>query len=255
MFAIRSIGAGAALAVLAVIAWPGPEAAAQGSFLDKAKQLLGSPSTPAPAPSTSALTTGEIASGLRDALRVGTERVVGQLGKTDGFNSDPAIHIPLPGTLSKVQSTLRTVGMSSLADDLELRLNRAAEKATPEAKAVFWQAIQDMTLEDVQRVYETPPDGATRYFQGKMSAPLGQRMQPIVDESLSEVGAVAAYDRMLGEYKKVPFVPDAKADLTAYVIEKALDGIFHYLAKEEAAIRDNPAKRTTAILQRVFGST
>lgn len=88
-----------------------------------------------------------------------------------------------------------------------------------------------------------------------MSSPLTKRMTPIVDESLSDVGAIASYDKMMGQYQAIPFVPDVKADLTAYVVEKALDGIFYYIAKEEAEIRKNPAARTTELLQRVFGSS
>ena len=225
---------------------------AQGSLLDQAKGLLGESGTSGS--SSSQLSVGEISSGLREALKVGTERVVGQLGTADGFNADPDIHIPLPDTLKKVQSALRAVGMSDLADDLELRLNRAAEAATPEAKEVFWNAISEMSIDDAKRIYDGPQDAATRYFEGKTSAPLAERMRPIVDASLAEVGAIAAYDRMMGQYKTIPFVPDIKSDLTTYAVEEALEGIFHYLAIEEAAIRQNPAKRTTDILRKVFGS-
>lgn len=200
------------------------------------------------------LTTGEIGSGLKEALRVGTERVVGQLGKTDGFNADPAIHIPLPGSLQTVKSALSKVGMSSLLDDLELRLNRAAEVATPKAKELFWQAIAGMTLDDARAIYKGPDDAATRYFQKKLTKPLSEEMQPIVEKSLSEVGAVQSYDQAMGKYRSLPFVPDVKANLSNYVVEKGLDGIFYYLAKEEAAIRKNPVKRTTELLKRVFGN-
>ncbi|MBT3766767.1 MAG: DUF4197 domain-containing protein, partial [Rhodospirillales bacterium] len=91
-----------------------------------------------------------------------------------------------------------------------------------------------------------------QYFRGKMSAPLATDMKPIVNDQLAEVGAIASYDNMMGEYKSLPFVPDAKADLTNYVLEKAIDGVFLYLGREEAAIRENPAKRTTELLQKVF---
>ena len=200
------------------------------------------------------LSVGEIAGGLKDALRVGTESVVGQLGTTDGFNQDPSIHIPLPESLHTVQSTLSKLGMSGMLDDLELRLNRAAETATPKAKALFWDAISEMTLDDVTAIYEGPDDSATRYFQGKMSQPLAKEMGPVVSDSLSEVGAIKSYDDVMGQYDQIPFVPDVKANLSEYVVEKGMDGIFHYLAKEEAAIRNNPVKRTTALLQKVFGN-
>ena len=228
------------------------DALAQGGWLQKGKDFFGGVET---APSSQGrLPTAEIGAGLKDALRVGTETVVSQLGRNDGFNADPSIHIPLPESLGMVQSTLKNFGMSSLLDDLELRLNRAAEVATPKAKKLFWQAISDMTLEDVRAIYEGPDDSATRYFQSKMSRPLAMEMRPIVDQSLAEVGAIQSYDNMMGQYRSLPFVPDVKADLTAYVIEKGMDGLFYYIAREEAAIRQNPVKRTTALLQKVFGT-
>lgn len=204
---------------------------------------------------TSGLTTQEITDGLMEALRVGTERVVKQVGALNGYNLDPKIHIPLPGTLKNVQKVLKTIGMSRMADDLELRLNRAAETAAPQAKELFWQAISEMSFEDARKIYDGPDDAATRYFQGKMTSTLAKRMEPVVDRSLSDVGAIRSYDAMIGKYKSVPYVPDVKADLTGYVVEKGMDGIFYYVAKEEAAIRHDPAARTTDLLKKVFGAT
>ncbi len=226
-------------------------ASAQLDWLKKGKDLLGGLGG---STAEQALTSGEISAGLKEALRVGTERVVGQLGVADGFNGDPAIHIPLPDSMKTVQSTLEKFGMSSMLDDLELRLNRAAEAATPKAKDLFWQAINEMTLDDVEGVFNGPDDAATRYFQQKMSAPLAEEMRPIVDHSLAEVGAVQAYDNTMGQYQKLPFVPDVKTDLTNHVLDLGIEGIFHYLAREEAAIRRDPVERTTALLQKVFGS-
>jgi len=223
-------------------------AQAQSDLLDSAKQAIGS------FVGSGGLTDAEIGDGLIEALTVGTARVVRQVGATDGFNLDPSIHIPLPGVLKDVQKVLKSIGMSSLADDLELRLNRAAEAAAPEAKAEFWKAIKKMTLDDVRQIYDGPDDAATRYFQKKMTRRLTKRMRPIIDRSLAEVGAIQSYDTMMAQYKTAPFVPDVKANLTDYAVEKALDGIFYYVAKEEAAIRNNPAARTTELLQTVFGA-
>ncbi|MEP4380786.1 MAG: DUF4197 domain-containing protein [Alphaproteobacteria bacterium] len=239
------------LTIVVFLTLPVGIAVAQMDFLKRGKDLLRE--LPG-GQDTQQLSNSEIGAGLREALKVGAERVVGQVGATDGFNADPAIHIPLPESLQKVQSTLSRVGLSSMTDDLELRLNRAAEAASPEAQTVFWQAIDEMTWEDVREIYGGPDDAATRYLERTMSSRLVTRMRPIVDSSLAEVGAIRAYNQAMGRYKAVPFVPDVKADLTQHVLERALKGLFLYLAQEEAAIRQNPAKQTTELLKKVFGT-
>lgn len=222
---------------------------AGAGWLDKGTDLLKSLSG---SEASSELTIEEIGSGLKEALRVGSETVVQQLGAVDGFNNDDLIHIPLPESLNYVKTMLSKVGMSSLFEDLELRLNRAAEAATPRAKQLFFDAIAQMTLEDVKEIYNGPDDAATQYFKAKMSPQLAEEMAPVVEDTLMEVGAVRAYDNMMEEYTSLPFVPDVKADLTGHVIEKGMDGIFYYIAKEEAAIRADPMKRTTELLKKVF---
>jgi len=241
-------------ALLALLLCYAPFAAgtarAQLDWLKKGEELLGGTAQT----ETTGLSGADVVAGLKDALRVGSETVVGRLGQTDGFNADPAVHIPLPQSMRSVKTALAAVGMSNMLDDLELKLNRAAEAATPQAKSLFWQAIEEMSVDDAMEIYNGPDDSATRYFQGKMSAPLAAAMKPLVEQSLAEVGAVQAYDAVMGEYAGIPFVPNVKADLNDYVVDEAMSGIFHYLAEEEAAIRQNPAKRTTEILQKVFGA-
>ena len=198
------------------------------------------------------LSNGDIASALKQALTIGSGNVVSQLGKSGGFSNDSNIYIPLPESLNKVKSALKLVGMDGMLQDLELKLNAAAEVATPKAKSLFTDAIKQMTLDDARGILNGPNDSATRYFQSKMSAPLAKEMIPIVGDSLAKVGAVKQYDSVMAEYENIPFVPDAKANLNEYVVDKAMGGIFHYLAVEEAAIRQNPVKRTTELLKRVF---
>jgi hypothetical protein len=200
------------------------------------------------------LSESEIGAGLKDALRVGSETVVAQLGKTDGFNADSAIHIPLPEKLQTVKSALAKIGQADLLDDLELRLNRAAEAATPKAKKLFGDAITEMSIADVQTIYNGPDDAATQYFRTKMTPELTKEMTPVVEKSLAEVGAIKAYDDIMGEYKNIPFMPNVQEDLNGYVVGKGMDGIFHYLAQEEAAIRSDPMKQSTALLKKLFGS-
>lgn len=199
------------------------------------------------------LSNDEIVGGLKQALRIGAERVVGQVGTTDGYNADPEIHIPLPPSLQTVQSNLRTFGLSGLADEVELKLNRGAEAAAPEAKRIIWNAVSAMTLDDARGILEGPDDAATRYFERVASADLTEAFTPIMERSLAEAGAIAAYDNLLGQYNSMPFVPDLKGDLISHAVTLSLDGLFYYLAREEAAIRQNPAKRTTELLQKVFG--
>lgn len=201
----------------------------------------------------SALSREEVAAGLKEALQVGSGRVSEQLSATDAFNKDPAIRISLPKKLRDVRDALDNVGLASSVDRLEVTLNRAAERAAPEAKAAFVSAIRQMTLRDVMDIYQGPDDAATQYFRRTMSADLADRMRPIIRKSMNEVGAIRAYDEAMKQYQALPFVPDISTDLTNHVVEGSLDGIFHYLAREEAAIRNDPVARTTELLRRVFG--
>lgn len=209
----------------------------------------------APAQSqTAALSTTDITAGLKEALTVGATKVVGQLGKTDGFNADPAIHIPLPAQMNSMKSVLAKVGMAGSLTDLELKLNRAAEAATPVAKQLFLDSVKNMTLTDVNSIYRGDKDAATQYFKRAMSPELAARMQPIVQQSLAQVGAVQTYDQVMARYNGLPLVPKVNANLNDHVVQLAMNGIFHYMAQEEAAIRANPAARTTDILKKVFGA-
>lgn len=222
-----------------------------GSWLDQAKDLMNAFSD-SDAATSAGLSSEDISLGLKEALRVGSESVVSQLGQTDGFNKDELIHIPLPDQLATAKTLLDKAGAGFLMNDLELKLNRAAEAATPKARQLFLDAITAMTFDDVMTIYNGAEDSATQYFREKMSPGLSAEMRPVVEETLSQVGAVKAYDQAIDKYKSFPFVPDVKSDLINFVIQKGMDGIFHYIAREEAAIRKDPAKRTTDILKKVF---
>ena len=225
---------------------------AKADWLKKATEVMGQVGATNGPVASSSLSNSEIIAGLKDALRVASENVVSQLGRSDGFNADPKVHIPLPEKLQRVKSALGAIGMSRMMDDLELRLNRAAEMATPKARRLFGNAIRAMSVDDARKILNGPDDAATQYFKGKMSSPLSDEMRPIVRQALAEAGAVQSYDAVMGEYQALPFVPDVKANLTQHVLELGLTGIFHYMATEEAAIRKEPLKRTTAILRKVF---
>ncbi len=226
-------------------------AGASAQWLQRLKGMLGGESTEASA--AGELTDEQVAGGLREALRVGTDRVLGRLGTENGFNLDPQVHIPLPRQLEQIRGVLSRVGMDASLNELELQLNRAAEVAVPKAKTLFFDAISQMTLDDVRQIYQGPDDAATQYFRERMSAPLAAEMLPIVDDSLSQVGAARTYDEVVGRYNALPLVPPVEADLADYVVSRGIDGVFYYLAREEAAIRQDPLARTTDLLRTVFG--
>lgn len=245
---IPTFAGAATIVLLALTAAPAP---AQ-SLLDNAKSLLEKNLGTSGGGAASALSNDEIVRGLKEALRVGSEAVVDDLGALDGFNTDPVAHIPLPENLKRAQQFMKKAGLGSLGEDVELKMNRAAESAMDQSGEVVVGAIQAMTLDDARGILNGPDDAATQYLQRVAGDDIRGRIRPIVDQALSEVGAVDALDRMMAGYKTIPFVPDVKGDLTAHATEKAYEGLFHYIAEEEAAIRADPAKRTTDILKKVF---
>ena len=184
----RKTRATSLIPIFLVLALIGATGSATAGWLDKLKGLVSDDEE------QQALSTDDIGGGLKEALLVGTENVVSSLGTNDGFNLDPQIHIPLPKQLGQVKKVLGKVGMDSMLTDLETRLNRAAEIATPKAKQLFIGAINDMTLDDVMAIYNGPEDAATQYFRSRMSGPLAIEMKPVVDESLVDVGAAKSYD-------------------------------------------------------------
>lgn len=198
------------------------------------------------------LTENDIAAGLKEALKVGSERVVSQLGKPNGYLNDKAIHILLPKNLQQAHKTLNKLGLGHYTKELETKMNRAAELAAPKAKKIFYSAIKDMRWQDVKVIYNGNNDAATQYFKNKMTPALKQMMKPLIDQTLAQAGVIKAYQHAVKQYHSIPFVPRVNNDLSGYVMEKGIYGLFYYLAKEEAAIRQDPAKRTTALLKRVF---
>ncbi|MCZ4281992.1 DUF4197 domain-containing protein [Kiloniella laminariae] len=226
-------------------------ALAQGNLLDQGLKLFTGDT--GAEQSGAKLSSEKVSSGLKEALRIGSGKVVDQISQVGGYTADPAIHIPLPQNLQTVKTALQAIGQGAMADELEAKLNQGAEKAALEAQSLFVEAISAMTMEDVQRIYEGEKDAATRYFQQKMTPLLTEKFKPVVSESLVDVGALKTYNAMISDYKTIPFVPDITDDLTDYTVGKALEGLFYYLAKEEEQIRQNPAARTTELLQEVFG--
>jgi hypothetical protein len=253
-------------ALLAALLAALPSAAfAQGSLLDQGKNLLngvqngnrsgGSTGGGSSTGAGASLPQAQIGSGLKDALKIASQRTVGQVGKTDGYWGDNAIRIPLPGPIDKVSGALKTVGAGGLVDDLHMKMNRAAEQAAPKALNIFVDAASKMSISDARLILTGPKDAATQYFKKTSTNQLTTAFHPVVDNTLSQVGAVKSFNSVKSQASSIPLAGQQIGgfNLTDFTVGKALDGLFHYLAVEEASIRSNPAARTTDLLKKVFG--
>ncbi|MCA8897916.1 MAG: DUF4197 domain-containing protein [Hyphomonas sp.] len=204
--------------------------------------------------SQGALTNAEIDAGLREALTVGTNTVASQLGRTDGYFADPKIHIPLPKTYRSLQSNLAMVGASGPLDDLELRMNRAAEAAVPQGKQLVIAAVKDMTISDALNILKGGDTAATDYLRAKTQDKLRVAFTPYMKDALASSGAFTAMESVAGQYGVGGVTSSLQSDLTGYAVNLGLDGMFYYVAQEEKKIRENPVARTTELLRRVFGT-
>jgi hypothetical protein len=203
------------------------------------------------------LTQADAAAGIRAALTNGITFAVQTVGRTNGYFQDGRIQIPLPGTLRDIQSTLSRVGMSGLLDDLQLRLNRGAEKAAPFARDIFVDTITSLSIQDAIGIVRGPSNAATTYLQNRTTPSLIRLFTPPMQNALQDAGALQVFDQLTSQINANPLIPNlganAKTDLIEHGVEKGLDGLFYYIGREEAAIRANPAKRTSEILRKVFG--
>ena len=196
----------------------------------------------------------KIGSGLQEALKVGTENAVLQTGRLDGFFANKAIKILMPRTLQNMEQPLRLVGFGPKIDEFVLGMNRAAEKAVPFAKEIFWDAIGQMTFDDARRILNGGDTAATDYFKSKTSKKLHTAFRPSVESVMNDVGVNRQYNELVGRYESVPFAKSITFDVNQYVTEKATDGLFYVVGQEERKIRTNPAARVTDLLKDVFGS-
>ncbi len=203
------------------------------------------------------LSAAEAAEGIRAALDQGIANAITQVGRQGGYFNDARIRIPLPNDLAAIQSRLAAFGLSGLLDDLERQLNRGAEAAAPEARRIFVDAIRSMTIRDALGIVNGGPTSATDYFEQRTTPALSTLFRPILTDALNRAGAIQTFDRLVARLNSVPLAPqlgqDAKNQLIDHGVAKGLDGLFYYIGVEEAAIRANPAKRTSEILRRVFG--
>ena len=202
---------------------------------------------------TTALAADWNAAGVREALNIASGRAVALASRPGGFLDDARIHIKPPKTLRRIGKALRAIGMGAQVDELEVGMNRAAERAAAEAKPVFADAIRGMTLQDAVGIVRGGDTAATDYFRGATEPRLRSRFKPIVASSLAKVGASKQYDALAERYRALPLAGPTPLDLEEYTTNKTLDGLFTLLAEEEKKIRSDPAQRTTSLLRRVFG--
>jgi hypothetical protein len=199
------------------------------------------------------LSDATIASGLKEALQVGTQNAISLTGRPDGYFQNAAIKILMPSPLQPIEKGLRAVGYGPQVDELVLSMNRAAERAAPAAKPIFLEAITAMSFDDARKIVTGSPTAATEYFKGKTSEKLTAAFQPVVAQTMGEVGVTRQYQELMGRAQAIPFLKSAPFDLDRYVVAKSLDGLFFVLGQEEQKIRTNPTARATDLLKQVFG--
>jgi hypothetical protein len=202
-------------------------------------------------PQTNSL--GKVVAGLKEALSIGTGNAVVDVSKTGGYFKNQAIKILLPQEIQNTGQMLRQFGFGGVVGDFEQSMNSAAEQAAPKAKAIFINAITQMTFDDARRILNGPDTAATDYLRTKTSASISRQFRPIVTDSMNRVGVTRYYKQMVTPLKMLPIDSPVPVDLDGYVTEKALDGLFAMVAEEEKKIRLDPAARVTDLLKDVFG--
>lgn len=196
--------------------------------------------------------TSTVIAGLKEALSVGTENAVKTVSVVNGYFGNPAIKIPLPEKAHTAAKVLKKIGMQKQVDEFTLSMNRAAEKASPQAKKIFLNAVKQMTFQDARKILHGSDTTATDYLKSKTSAQLTTAFKPIVASAMNDVGVTRYYTQMMDKAKATHLVKPEDADLDHYVTGKALDGLFYMVGLEEKKIRKDPAARVTELLKKVF---
>lgn len=198
------------------------------------------------------LTNTDIAAGLRQALDQGIDKQVSKLTQTDGFFKNELVKILLPAELQKVDKGLRDIGLGNLADEGLKVLNRAAEDAVKEATPIFVNAVKDITFADAKNILLGSDNAATQYLTSKTQTELYNKFKPVINNSFSKVGADQIWSNLINKYNTIPFTADVNPDLTDYVTNEALKGVYTMIAVEEKDIRTKVSSRTTDLLKKVF---
>jgi hypothetical protein len=201
----------------------------------------------------------QVADALKQALAKGVQTAITNLGKTNGFLSNPKVKIPMPEKLQNVEKSLRAMKQDKYADEFVATMNHAAEAAVPEALPIFTAALKSMSVEDAKKLVSGGNDSATQFFKGKGEKQIQEKMMPIVKQATAKTGVTSAYKKLLDQAGGNSFlgklnINTASLDVDSYVTQKASDGLFTMIAEEEKRIRENPAARTTELLEKVFGA-
>jgi hypothetical protein len=215
-----------------------------------------------PAGLTASLSQDQVVQGLKEALGKGVQQAVSRLGHDGGFLTNANVRIPMPEKLRTVEKTLRVLKQDKLADDFVATMNHAAEQAVPEAAGVFADAIKGMSIADARAILTGTNNAATQYFRRTTETNLFVKFLPIVKQATDQTGVTSAYKQLMAKAEGAnsfgsfgrTLLGTENLDVDAYVTNKALDGLFVMVAEEEKSIRENPAARTTALLQKVFGA-
>jgi len=219
-----------------------------GFFDDLFGRLMGSDTA------QSELSESTIISGLKEALSVGTRNAVSTVSQLDGYFGNQEIKIPMPEKLQTIATMIGSFGFQQQVDDFILSMNRAAERAAPEATALLVDTITRMSFSDARTILGGGDTAATDYFRSKTSDQLFELFKPIIVSTMDEVGVTRYYRQIISEYESMPFASAVAVDLDSYVTNQALDGLFYMVAQEETKIRKDPAARVTEILKTVFGN-
>ena len=226
---------------------------AGADWMDKVKDLTGKKEKPAAGGAQgSGLDKDTVAAGLKEALSIGSQNAVKAVGQADGYFKNPAIKIPLPEKVQKVEKPLRKIGLSKQVDEFVLTMNRAAEKAAPVAKDIFIGAVKEMTIVDALNILQGGDTAATEYMRTKTFDRLYGAFKPSVTKAVMEVGVTKAYQQLVDKAKKSRLIKDESLDLDHHVTSKALDGLFYMVGEEEKKIRKDPVARVTDLLKKVF---
>lgn len=194
----------------------------------------------------------DIAGGLKEALNNGISKQVSKLTATDGFYKNQLVKITLPDEMQKVDKTLRKIGLKKLADDGVKSLNRAAEDAVKEATPIFVNAVKNMSFNDAKSILMGNESAATDYLKGTTTTDLYAKFNPIIQQSIGKVGADKIWTNIIKKYNNLPGTSKVNPDLTDYVTQRALEGVFKMIAVEEKDIRTNVQARSSDLLKKVF---